>query len=243
MPAPVVCPTCGSSLDIPPDLLGRQVRCASCGSVFTPAGDPGRPPAEPAYDRPRPRSRLGCLWALLGVAVLSGACCCGGCVALVHFADNPTLEPYTAPDQSYTASFPGTPGAVNRFSPTGKKVTGVDVNRNIPAERFFVEYVVLSPAELKEDPQKLLNTACDQWLATVPGGQEARPRYARDFDGFPAMDLFVSHDGLFNQNNNLLVRVVKVNDRLYSVGVAGQITADQKHGDEFLDSFHPQTKK
>ena len=46
MPAPVVCPTCGSSLDIPPELIGRQVRCASCGSVFTPAGDPGRPPAE-----------------------------------------------------------------------------------------------------------------------------------------------------------------------------------------------------
>jgi hypothetical protein len=228
-------------LDIPAELLGRQVRCASCGSIFTPPGDPGRPSAEPAYDRPQRRSRLGCLWALLGVAVLSGACCCGGCFALVHYVDNPTFQPYTAPDQSYTAAFPGTPAIVNRFGLTGKKITGADVHRTFPAERFFVEYVILSPAEAKEDPQKLLTIACDQWLATVPGGQEAR-RYARDLDGFSAMDLFVSHDSVFNQNNNLLVRVVKVDDRLYSVGVSGQITSDQKHGDEFLDSFHP-TKK
>jgi hypothetical protein len=241
MSAPVVCPTCGSSLDIPAELLGRQVRCASCGSIFTPPGDPGRAAPDPAYDRPRKRSRLGCLWALLGVAVLSGACCCGGCFAFVHYLDNPTYQPYTAPDQSYTAVFPGSPGVVDRLGPTGKKVTGVQVNRNFPAERFFIESVVLEPAETKQDPQKLLNTACDQWLATVPGGQEAR-RYARDVDGFPAMDLFVSHDSVFNQNNNLLVRVMKVNDRLYSVGVSGQITSDQKHGDVFLDAFHP-TKK
>jgi hypothetical protein len=176
------------------------------------------------------------------MAVLSGVCCCGGCFALYQFAENPTFEPYTAPDQSYTASFPGTPGVVNRFDPKGKKVTGADATRDFPAERFFVEYVTLSPAEAKEDPQKLLNTACDVWLATVPGGKEAK-RYTRDLDGFPAIDLFVDHAGLFNQNNNLLVRVVKVNDRLYSIGVSGQITADQKHGDEFLDSFHPQAKK
>jgi hypothetical protein len=239
MPAPVVCPTCGSSLDIPAELLGRQVRCASCGSIFTPPGDPGRPPAEPAYDRPQKRSRLGCLWALLGVAVLSGACCCGGCFALYHYIENPKFQPYTAPDQSYTVSFPGAPSPVNRFGPTGKKIAGTDYHRAFPVERFFVEYVTLSPAEAKEDPQKVLNAACDTWLSTVPGGTEVR-RYARDVDGHPAMDLFVETGGF--QQNNLYVRVVIAGDRVYSVGVSGQIMTDHKHGDEFLDSFHPAKK-
>jgi len=93
-------------------------------------------------------------------------------------------------------------------------------------------FLNLSPAEAKEDPQKVLNAACDTWLGTAPGGTEVR-RYARDVDGHPAMDLFVETGGF--QQNNLYVRVVIAGDRVYSVGVSGQIMTDHKHGDEFLD--------
>jgi hypothetical protein len=243
MPTPVVCPSCGSSLDIPAELLGSPVRCASCASVFTPPGEPGAVPARPDSVPPRlpaRRSRRGCLWASVALVGLTGFCCCGGCFFLFQYVDNPKFQPYTAPDQSYSAKFPGTPSPVNRTGPTGKKLAGADYRRDFPVERFFVEYAALSPAEAKEDPQKVLNAACDTWLATVPGGQEVR-RYPRDVDGHPAMDLFVETGGF--QQNNLYVRVVIAGDRLYSVGIAGQIMTEHRHGDEFLDAFRPGKKE
>src|SRR5262245_7625936 len=242
MPSLVVCPTCGSSLDIPAELLGRPVRCASCGSIFTPPGEAGAAVARPDYvpePLPRRRSRAGCVWAIVGVVALSGFCCCGGCIAPVPYIDNPTFRPYEPPDKSYTVNFPRPPGVVSRPRPTGKKTARAGYDRRFPVERFFVEYVTLSPAEKKDDPQKVLNAACDTWLSTVPGGKEAR-RYARDVDGCPAMDLFVETGGF--QQNNLYVRVLIAGDRLYSVGVSGQIMTDHRHGDEFLDSFHPKGK-
>jgi hypothetical protein len=173
---------------------------------------------------------------MLAFGLFSGICCCGGGFALMNYIDNPTFKPYTAPDQSYSVSFPGDPTAVNRFGPTGKKVAGTEYRRDFPQERFFVEYVTLTPIEGKEDAQKILAATCDAWLATVPGGKEVR-RYARDVDGHPAVDLFVQTDGF--QQHNLYVRVIKVGDRVYSVGVSGQIMTDHKHGDTFLDSFKP----
>ncbi|HEY2784778.1 MAG TPA: hypothetical protein VGJ05_07355 [Fimbriiglobus sp.] len=243
MPTPVVCPSCGSSLDIPAELFGGPVRCANCSTVFTaPAGSTGErtgPPADRFPDRPRKRSRSGCVWGILAVTLLSGFCCCGGCFALVNYIDNPNFQPYTAPDKSYTVSFPGTPTPLNRFGPTGRKVEGAECRRDFPKERYFVQYATLTPAEFKEGDQKLLNATCDAWLATVAGGKEDR-RQMRDVDGNPAIDLFID-TGVFGMNN-LYVRIMKVGNRIYSIGIDGQIRPENKHGDAFLDSFQPAKK-
>ncbi len=60
----IACPTCGKSLNVPADLLGKKVKCSSCQGVFTaeaesapaPAEEPARRPA-PVDDEDRPRRR------------------------------------------------------------------------------------------------------------------------------------------------------------------------------------------
>jgi hypothetical protein len=66
------------------------------------------------------------------------------------------------------------------------------------------------------------------------------PPDTREVDGYPAVDLFID-TGPFGQNS-LYVRVMKVGAKVYSVGVDGQIRPEQKHGDLFLESFHPAAK-
>src|SRR5262245_33124561 len=136
----VACPRCNSSLDIPAELMEGPVRCANCATVFNPPTMPGAVATVHASDRPRPRSRMGCVWGLLGTAMLGGFCCCGGCFALVQYVDHPKFQPYSPPDQSYTVSFPGVPRGISRPSPSGKQVAGAEYQRDFPSERFFVEY-------------------------------------------------------------------------------------------------------
>ena len=50
MPRPVVCPKCREELDIPPELRGGDVRCASCATVFTPAVEPDDRPSARGWD-------------------------------------------------------------------------------------------------------------------------------------------------------------------------------------------------
>lgn len=238
MPTPIACPRCGTSLDVPDNLMDGPVRCANCGTVFNPPTVPGAVATVHPADRPKAKSRSGCLWTALAAAIFGGFCCCGGCFALINYVDNPTFKPYSAPDQSYTVSFPGDATPVKRFG-VGGQVVGAECTRLFPQERFFVEYLTLTPAEAREDARKKLGTICDGWLATVPGGREVR-RYDREVEGHPAIELFVQTDGL--QQNNLYVRVIRVGDRVYSVGISGQIMAEHKHGDEFLDSFKPTPK-
>jgi hypothetical protein len=239
MPTPVSCPRCGSNLDVPDELMAGPVRCANCATVFNPPQVPGAVSTVHPSDRPRKKSRSGCLWGLLAVGLFCVFGCCGTCVALFQYIENPTLKPYTAPDQTYSVSFPDTPSPVDKFGPAGKKVSGVEATRVFPKERFFVEYSTVTKAEAFDDPKKLLAALCDAWVKSISGGKELK-RYAHEVDGYPAIDLFVD-TGQFGQNS-LYVRVIKVGDRLYSVGVEGQIRPEHKHGDDFLDTFHPAEK-
>jgi predicted Zn finger-like uncharacterized protein len=74
MPVITQCPSCSRKLNVPEDLLGKNVRCPSCGTTFmaneAPGGPQPRPPARPAPPSPpeeeervaseprRPRPRL-----------------------------------------------------------------------------------------------------------------------------------------------------------------------------------------
>src|SRR4051812_11148209 len=105
MSRPVVCPHCGEELDIPSELRGRDVRCASCRNIFHAAADAPAPPrasraasgrVQPGRDEPgrstddddrapwddsprrRRKSRMRWLWAMLGCGgVLAFVGCCG----------------------------------------------------------------------------------------------------------------------------------------------------------------------
>lgn len=57
MPETIHCPECGRQLRVPDELMGKRVKCPSCGSSFGAAAavqDAGEPP-EPAPAPPRPR--------------------------------------------------------------------------------------------------------------------------------------------------------------------------------------------
>lgn len=48
MPHTITCPTsdCGRQLRVPDDLIGKKVKCPSCGSTFVAQGDEAPPPPE-----------------------------------------------------------------------------------------------------------------------------------------------------------------------------------------------------
>ncbi len=61
MPTTVDCPSCSRKLSVPDELLAKQVKCPSCGTIFTAtasagASDPVRA-APPAEEPPRPSQR------------------------------------------------------------------------------------------------------------------------------------------------------------------------------------------
>lgn len=71
MPVIVDCPSCNRKLRVPDDLLGRNVKCPTCGTTFqanaaseptlptpTPTFEPAKPPAPPPLPEPPP-SPLG----------------------------------------------------------------------------------------------------------------------------------------------------------------------------------------
>lgn len=53
----VVCPNCLVELDIPEELFGQPVRCATCTSVFTPPRVAAAPVARPRRSLDRAESR------------------------------------------------------------------------------------------------------------------------------------------------------------------------------------------
>ena len=68
MPAVIDCPSCNRKLNLPDDLLGREVRCPGCKFTFTvtPASEMAVPPLRPVLvreeappSRPPAPARLG----------------------------------------------------------------------------------------------------------------------------------------------------------------------------------------
>src|SRR5271165_879955 len=47
MPSVIVCPACRNSLRLPDELLGRKVRCPTCGEAFQSTAAPSMPSAPP----------------------------------------------------------------------------------------------------------------------------------------------------------------------------------------------------
>src|ERR1700674_5512656 len=60
MPEIIQCPQCDRKLKVPEDLLGKNVKCPTCGATFTAAaagGAPAAPPPPVEEEAPRPSSR------------------------------------------------------------------------------------------------------------------------------------------------------------------------------------------
>lgn len=48
MPIQINCPSCNRALRVPDELLGKNVKCPTCGTTFTASAEPSPPDEEPA---------------------------------------------------------------------------------------------------------------------------------------------------------------------------------------------------
>jgi predicted Zn finger-like uncharacterized protein len=55
MPTTVDCPSCNRKLRIPDELLGKKVKCPTCGNAFTASAAPSADPMEEEAPPPSPR--------------------------------------------------------------------------------------------------------------------------------------------------------------------------------------------
>jgi hypothetical protein len=258
MSRPVVCPQCGEELDIPSELRGREVRCATCRTVFTAAADSpappratraatGRPlPSRPLDDdrapwdeSPRRRRKSGMTWLwvlLLGGGGLTCLGCCGCGIFAVNL-DNPNLVPHESQKGRFAAGFPATPLEAQRVGEDGVTRECTESTRELflgAEETYFVHYRDL-PAAPKDEAarQAALDAAGDREVAKYPGSrQESRTKTT--LGGDPAVDVYVAHP----DTSLTYVRLVLSGKRLYAVGISGPgLDPQSMRLKKFLDSF------
>src|SRR5712671_5314680 len=58
MPTSIECPSCNRKLKVPDNLLGKKVKCPTCGNAFTAAEEPPPPPEDDEEPPPPPEDDL-----------------------------------------------------------------------------------------------------------------------------------------------------------------------------------------
>jgi predicted Zn finger-like uncharacterized protein len=58
MPTSIECPSCNRKLKVPDNLLGKKVKCPTCGNAFTAAEEPPPPPEDDEEPPPPPDEDL-----------------------------------------------------------------------------------------------------------------------------------------------------------------------------------------
>lgn len=238
------CPQCRNELEVPDHLFGGPVRCANCMTVFTPGREiPVVAPrqAVPRRDEPilddelKPRRSRTWLWVLLAGSLLISCTCIASCAGLFGVLTNPKMKPYAAEDGRFTASFPGDPKPVIKTTDEGRDVGGVECLREMPSdERYFVEFVVLTPEEMKKDAQTQAADSLKKWIQNLDG--TIMETDVVDYKGLPASQI-VGQLTIFK--GNVVARAVRDGDRMYIVGVSGGITPWDRRVTTFLDDFTP----
>ena len=260
MSRPVVCPHCGDELDIPSELRGREVRCASCRNTFTAAADAPAPPranraaarptdaSRPTHDDDRapwddsPRRKrkgsLTWLWLLLGGGgVLACFGCCG--IGIVAFQiDNPEFVTHESQKGRFVASFPDTPLEAQRTGDDGLTRECTESTRELilgTEETYFVHYRDLPAAPVGDDArQETLQAACLRALAAQTPGTREKSRTKLTVGTYPAVDLFLTHP----DNSATHVRFILAGKRIYAVGLMGPgLKANSMRLKKFLDEF------
>lgn len=238
------CPQCRNELDVPDHLFGGPVRCANCMSVFTPSREiPVVVPrqATPRRDEPiiddevTPRKSRSWLWVLLAGSLLISCTCIASCAGLFGVMANPQMKPYTSEDGRFAASFPGDPKPVIQATAEGRDVGGVECLRDLPAEeRYFVEFVVLTPEEQKKDAQQQAVDSLQKWVQLQQGS--IMETDVIDHKGLPASQI-IGNLSIFK--GNFVARAMRDGDRMYIIGVSGGVQPWDRRVIRFLEEFTP----
>ncbi len=234
---PVTCPTCGETLDIPAEVAGGAVRCGACRTVFTPSGDgPAVPVVDADPDPPR-RSTFG-VWALAVLTFAVTAPMVAGCLWFTVALAFPEFETAADPDGRFTAAFPGEAIPVSRNAADGTPVRGLELNRDLPPEKYFVLYTDLDADVGKT--QKAQDAAVDRAIdRMVRDGMLAESqvsqRQATTHDGYPATDAILQDPDRTGEQG--IVRLILAGKRVYAIGVAGPVNPHDPRVREFFLRF------
>ena len=256
MTDPVTCPNCRDHLDIPAELRGRPVRCATCQTVFTvPDHAGGEPPvARPSRANSRGRQRHpddrrprrysnGVVWFLLfGTALVCGGLSlfCGG---VLVWAYNPPMQVHKSEEGRFQVEFPGEPQPFSQIGEKGVPVRGMESRPADGELRFFVKYYDLPKKRPADggDGEAVLTETMKAEIAALAGGTEIQ-RATTTHAGFPALDVQVEQDTPFAKRNTVL-RVVLAGARVYVLGAQGQNQPPQVwYVRRFFISFQPAEK-
>lgn len=244
MTDPVTCPHCREALDIPAEFRGRDVRCATCQTVFAvPSADAG-PPAvrsprpdadptprryrdDPALDRPRRRGNGG-VWALLLFTLVAFGGCVAGCLGLSRFMYFPKMHPYTSAEGKFRVEFPGDPSpTVTAPEPGAVTVVG----QRLAQERYVAKCYKLPLKQRFAAKEDVLTEAAEKELAAegVPtklaGKGPAGPGAEADHEftthgGFDALDVRASVGQGLSRRATIL-RCVRAGNTMYVVLAQG----------------------
>jgi hypothetical protein len=203
--------------------------------VVTPRLATPKPDELTLDEPPTPRRSRAWLWVLLTGCLLISCTCIASCAGLFGVLTNPKMKPYTSEDGRFTASFPGDPKPVIQTTGDGRDVGGVECLREMPAdERYFVEFVMLTPEEMKKDAQTLAADSLKKWIQNRDG--TVMETDVVDYKGLPASQI-VGQLTIFK--GNVVARAVRDGDRMYFVGVSGGITPWDRRVTTFFDDFTP----
>lgn len=241
---PAICPTCRESLEIPPEFAGMPVRCGACRTVFTPTPDsPGIRTFAPVDggdgETPPPTSNVG-VWLLAFLTCVMMAPCVGGCGWFCYEMLYPEFEMKTDEDGRFAAAFPGSPDPVSRSAADGTPIRGLELDRDVPDEKYFVYYadnLTSKPEKGNRPPHDpVFDTAIE--LILRDGrlvDSKIQKQATSQHDGYDALDLILVDDNRPFEKG--IVRLVRVGDRVYVVGVAGQMNPGDVRVRSFFNRF------
>ena len=252
----VTCPKCRDQLDVPVELRGQPVKCATCQTVFTVphassaeppvarpsrSGSRGRPREyEDGGDRPAKRSN-GTVWFLLfGTAVVCGAIA-AGCAGVAIWAYNPTMELHKSDDGKFQIEFPAPAQPFTEAGDKGAVVKGVEARLPMNDSRFFVKYSDRSRKQAGQDAEATLADVAKAEIAALAGGVEVG-RSVTTHAGHPALDVQIDQGSQFAKRVTIL-RIVLAGSRIYVLGTQGQNQLPQLwYVQRFFISFQPSEK-
>jgi hypothetical protein len=175
---------------------------------------------------------------LLGGLGLLSCVCCGGCGALLWYLENPTFESYTDPDGRFSVELPGPPIPQRIVLRDGDPpLKGVEARRETAQETYFVLVgEVPKPPRNDDDVNDFLQKAAtDLAAAKVRPGQPTTTRPLLH-GNYPAVEVHVQFAPL-EPATGLVARVILAENRLYAIGVIGQIIPEQDRVGHFLQSL------
>jgi len=242
MPRAVACPNCLVELDVPDNLLGQAVRCATCATVFTPAAAATGPsvgprrsldrgePRDPSVDddpSPRPRARASNRGVLAVALLFAGATlgvCCLGRVALLLIErriDEPAFQRFVSPDGQFEAGFPGPPTATETPLTDAILLTGVTHTRSMGGQEIdtcSVQFYDLpKPPATDAARDAVLQATADAVVASQADLVQAALAKVTA-QGYPALDLTMTGD---DADVSLHARVVLAGRRVYVLSYDG----------------------